>query len=103
MQAYRENISPPMKFLQLVHQDVWGRMFDNNNASTANVSTVMAGKVVVTDRQGVFVTGSPVGKYWTVNTRHLRERWILSKEPAPTDMIAKVRTKPVTYCGECLG
>lgn len=74
VQAYKDNLAPLLKFLQLVYQGVWGRVFDSNNVPIANVTIVMAGKVVVTDRQGVFVTVFPVGKYRMVLSHGEYER-----------------------------
>ena len=74
VQAYRDNLQPLTKFLELVYQGVWGRILDSQDRPIANVTIVMAGKVEVTDGQGIFITVFPVGKYRMVLSHERFER-----------------------------
>ena len=74
VRAYRENLTPLVKFLELVYQGVWGRVLDSSNHPIANVTIVMAGKVEVTDSRGVFITVFPKGKYRMVLSHDKFER-----------------------------
>jgi carboxypeptidase D len=72
--AYKDNLNPLIQFLETVYQGVWGRVTDSANQPLANVTVEMAGKVEVTDQQGVFITVFPEGKYRMVLSHDKYER-----------------------------
>lgn len=89
VKAYKENLAPLIKFLQLVNQGVWGRVLDSNNNPISNVTIVMAGKILVTDLQGVFVTVFPVGRYRMVLTHSKYERKSVDFSVTKSEMVRR--------------
>jgi len=90
--AWRNNLTPLIKFMELAYQGVWGRVTDSNNKPIANVTLVMAGKVEVTDMQGIFITIFPEGKYRAVLSHDKFERksvdfFVRKKEMARRDVV----------------
>ena len=90
--AWRNNLTPLIKFMELAYQGVWGRVTDSNNKPIANVTLVMAGKVEVTDMQGIFITIFPEGKYRAVLSHDKFERksvdfLVRKKEMARRDVV----------------
>jgi len=63
LQFYKENLPPILKFLELVYQGVWGKVTDSNNNPISNATINIAGKLEVTDMDGMFMTVYPEGKH----------------------------------------
>jgi len=63
LQLYKENLPPILKFLELVYQGVWGKVTDSNNNPISNATINIAGKLEVTDMDGMFMTVYPEGKH----------------------------------------